>query len=228
MTKAGHSCRFQLITAALVLLFAVSVRAQEVVDKTVAVVRDATRAELITYSDIMWQLALQPGVPLDPPRSEDIDRALQTLINQRLFALEASRLPRPAPDAKEIADKISETLSRFPVPGSFESRLKRVGFRSVKDEAFERLISQRLSIDKYIDFRFRSFVVVTADEEQKYYRDVFVPDFRRRSPGLLVPTLEEVRTTIHQTLVEDKVAAAIDRFLEEAKSRVEVEILAER
>ena len=106
-------------------------------------------------------------------------------------------------------------------------RLKQAGFDSVKDEAFERLIAQRAAIEKYIDFRFGSFVVVTAEEEIKYFRDVFVPDFRRRSPGLLMPTVDEQRVGIHQFLVRQKVAATIERFLDEAKRRINVEILIE-
>lgn len=214
-----------LLLCCPLLLFLTAARAQEVVDKTVVVVRDSGRSELITYSDLLWQLALQPGVQLDPIRTEDLNQALQTVIDQRLFALEARRLPRSAPSDKEIADKIAETVSHFPSPAAFEARLKRVGFDSIKDPAFESLIAQRLSIDKYIEFRFRSFVVVTADEETKYYRDVFVPEFRRRSPGLLVPMLEERRAYIHDALVELKVGTAIERFLEEVRGRVEIEKL---
>jgi hypothetical protein len=205
--------------------FSVSAPAQEVVDKTVAVVSDSARRELITYSDILWQMALQPGTTLEKPNSEELNQALQILINQRIFALEAERLPRSAPTEKEIADKIAETLSHFPSAAVFEARLKQVGFDSIKDPNFERLVSQRVAIEKYIDFRFNSFVVITPDDEAKYYRDVFVLDFRRRSPGVLVPTLEERRTQIHDILTSQKVAANIESFLEEAKRRVRVEVL---
>ncbi|MEP6787076.1 MAG: hypothetical protein ABJB40_01500 [Acidobacteriota bacterium] len=214
-------------TAILGLVLAFAARGQEVVDKTVAVVSDSSKIELITYSDLVWQLALQPGVPLDPPRSEDLNQALQLLINQRIFALEAERLPRNAPTDKEIADKITETLTHFTSPAAFETRLKRVGFDSIKDDGFVHLIAQRIAIEKYVDFRFGSFIVVTADEESKYYRDVYVPDFRRTSPGLLLPPLDEKRAEIHQTLTRQKVATAIERFLDEAKRRVRIDVLIE-
>ena len=196
-------------------------------DKTVAVVSDSVRSELITYSDLLWQMALQPGTELEKPRSEDLNQALRLLINQRIFALEAERLPRTAPTESEIAAKINETLRAFPSAAAFESRLKQVGFDSIKDDAFERLIAQRVAIEKYVDFRFSSFVVVTPDEEATYYRDVFVPDYRKRFPGLLMPTLDEKRTEIHQTLTRNKVAAAIEAFLDEQKRRVDVEVLIE-
>ena len=211
----------------LVFLAVFSVRGQKLVDKTVARVSDGVRTELITYSDLMWQLALQPGVPLDQPRSEDLNQALQTLINQRIFALEAERLPRKPPLDPEIADEINYLLRHFPSTAAFEARLKQVGFDSVKDERFELLIKQRLAIQKYIDFRFGSFVVIIPDEEARYYRDVFVPDFRKRSPGLLMPTLDEKRVEIRQILTSQKVTASIERYLDEAKRRVEVVVLSE-
>ncbi|MEJ7622660.1 MAG: hypothetical protein WKF34_01580 [Pyrinomonadaceae bacterium] len=209
----------------VVLFSTLSLAAQEVVDKTVAVVGDGVRSELITYSDLLWQLALQPGIQVENPKSEDLNRALQTLINQRLFALESRRLPRAAPSERETADKIAETLAFFPSSGAFEVRLKQVGFESVKDPAFENLISQRVAIEKYVDFRFASFVVVTADEEKKFYTDTFTADFRRRSPGLLLPPLDEKRVEIREEITQQKIAAAIERFLDEAKRRITVEIL---
>jgi len=221
--------RFAVFAVAAIFMIStvISASGQEVVDKTVAIVSDNSRTELITYSDLVWQLALQPGTPLDPPRSEDLNQALQLLINQRIFALEAERLPRAAPTDKEIADKITETLTHFTSPAAFGARLKLVGFDSIKDSSFEHMVAQRVAIEKYVDFRFGSFVVITADEETKYYRDVYVPEFRRKTPGLLMPTLEEKRTEIHQTLARQKVATAIENFLDEAKRRVQVEVLIE-
>jgi hypothetical protein len=213
--------------AVLITLGVMASQAQQPVDRTVAVLTDGTRTELITYSDLLWQLALQPNTPIDPPRREDLQQALQTLINQRLFALEAQRLPRQSPTDKEVADKIQETMSNFPSIAAFEQRLRQVGFESIKDDNFQRLMLQRLDIEKYVTFRFESFVVVTPDEEKKYYRDTYVPAFHTRSPGLLVPTFESKQAEIHDTLTQQKVAASIERFVDEAKQRVEIDILYE-
>jgi hypothetical protein len=200
---------------------------QEVVDRTIATVSDGTRTELITYSDLMWQLALQPNAPLDPPRSEDLNAVLLRLIDQRIFALEAERLPRAAPTDKEIADEITKTLAYFPSTAAFEARLKLVGFASVKDENFERIIARRVTINNYIDFRFRSFVVITPDDEARYFRDVFAPDFRKKYPGLLMPTLDEKRREINGILTEQRVVTRIESFLDDAKRRVAVEVISE-
>ena len=204
------------------------ISAQEIVDRTVATVDDGVgQPELITYSDLLWQLALQPSVSLVPPSSEDLNRALQLLINQRLIALEAERLPRSEPSDAEIDAKIKDVLASFPSTADFENRLRLVGFDSVKDDNFVRMMAQRVKIEKYLDFRFRSFVVITPEAETNYYRDVFVPDFRRRYPGVIVPTFNEKRTEINQTLTEEKIAKDIETFLDESKRRAEVVILSE-
>ena len=229
--KSGYKRRFgsvAIFTVALWLsLAALTALAQQVVDKSIATVNDGVRTELITLSDLRWQLALQPNTPINPPSSQDLNQALQTLINQRLFALEAERLPRTAPTDAEINAEIANILSHFPSTAEFEKRLNTVGFSSVKDPNFERIVADRVAIEKYLDFRFRSFIVITPDDEAKYYRDVFVPEFRRKYPGSLMPNLDEKRAEINKILTENKVAADIETFLDEAKRRAEIVVLNE-
>lgn len=214
-------------TILLCLVFSSAAQAQKVVDKIVATVNDGVKTELITYSDLRWQLALQPGPTLTPPSSEDLNRALQTLIDQRLFSLEAERIPRSEPSEEEIAQEIKETLAFFPSTAEFEKRLRLVGFTSVKDDNFVRIMDQRVRIKKYLEFRFRSFTVITPEDEAKYYRDTYAPEFRRRNPGIIVPSLEERRVQINQILTEEKVRASIERFLDDAKRRAEIVVLSE-
>jgi hypothetical protein len=217
------------IAAALLAVtsLTIEIRSQQIVDKIVATVNDGVKTELITLSDLRWQLALQPGVQISPASSEDLNRALKTLIDQRLFGLEAERIPGREPDDAAIANEIKETLSYFPSTADFENRLRMVGFDSVKDPNFERMMELRVRIKYYLDFRFRSFVVITPDDERNYYRDRFIPDFRRRFPGVVLPAFEERRKQINETLTEEKVAANIESFLDEAKRRAEIVVLSE-
>jgi hypothetical protein len=221
-----------LIGFALILTIFVfcqsKISAQTIVDKTVATVGDGLgKPQLITYSDLLWELALQRNVSLRPPSSEDLNRTLQLLINQRLFALEAERVPRAAPTAKEIDDVIKRVLNDFPSTADFENRLRIVGFDSIKDDNFQLMMARRVAIEKYLDFRFRSFAIITSEDETKYYREIYVPAFRKKNPGLLTPTLDEVRSRINETLKEQKVASDIEKFLDDAKSRAEIIVLSE-
>ena len=228
MTHPRRINTLVMLAAFAVLALATGVRSQAVVvDRTVATVSDGVRTELITQSDLLWQLALQPGTPIEPPRPEDMKEALQRQIEQRIFALEALRIPRAAASEKDVADEIAQLLKFFPSTADFERRLRAVGFESVRDDNFEAIIAQRIAIERYLDFRFRSFVVITAEDEAAYYRDTWVPEFRRRNPNAIVPELTRVRADVVAGLTEQRVARGMEQFVEEAKRRVTVTILHE-
>ena len=84
---------------------------------------------------------------------------------------------------------------------------------------------QRVEIENYLNFRFRSFVVVAPKEIADYYRDIFVPRWRKASPGRIVPTLAESTPQIEKTLTEAKIESDTDAFLEDARARAEIVIL---
>jgi len=213
----------KLIVRTLILVFAFglagAVRAQQVIDKMVATVNGGVRTELITYSDLMWQLALQPDTPLDNPRSDQLNGALRLLIDQRLILQEAAKLPTIVPTPAEIADARAELARHFASEPVFRERLQRVGLTS---EKLDEIIDQRLRMEKYLDFRFRNFVVISQKEIADYYRDAFVPRFRARNPGRIVPPLEQVRDEIEKTLMEAKIESDTDAFLDTLRERAEV------
>jgi hypothetical protein len=199
-------------------------QAQEVVDKMVATVNGGVRPDLITYSDLLWQMALEPGTPLSPPRSDDLNRALHLVEDQRLILQEAKKLPTIAPTDAEVRAALADLVKLFP-PNEFERRLRQVGFSSIEDERLREIVRQRVEIEKYLDFRFRSFTVVTQEEVANYYRDVYVPRFRQRNPGVLVPKLDQVRNDLEKTLTESKIESETDAFLDTARERAEIVIL---
>lgn len=221
----NYRLKTTLVLSVMLAVFCCYNIAQTVVDRTLATVSDGVRSELITLSDLRWQLALQPGKAIDPPAQIDLDEALRLVIDQRILALEAERLPRNAPTEAEITAEIAKILTYFPSTAEFERRLRLVGFSSVGDDNFERLIAQRVAINNYLDFRFRSFVVITREDEEQYYRDVFVPEFRRNNQGQIPLPIDRVRLVINQNLREETVAANIDSFLEDARRRVEIVML---
>lgn len=219
--------QFRPTGSVAVVLFALflSVSAQKLVDKTVASVSDGLRTELITLSDLRWELALTRNARVTPPSSEDLNAALLRLIDQRIWVLEANRIPRNPVTKDEVSAEIKRILSFFPTAGEFESRLREVGFNSVDDKSFEELIANRIAIEKFLDFRFRSFIVIAAKDEEKYYNDVYAPNFRIRFPGVEVPSLEASRPFIRKVLIEDRVEADMESFLDIAKQRMTITII---
>jgi hypothetical protein len=188
----------------------------------VATVNAGVRTDLITYSDLLWQLALQPDTPIDSPRSEDLNNALKIMIDQRLILQEAEKLPTIAPTAKEVSDARDELARYFSSPAEFQKRLQKVGLTS---EKLDEILEQRLKMEKYLSFRFQNFVVVTQDEIADYYKNVYVPRLRARFPGRIVPSLEQARAEIETSLTEAKIESDTDAFLDTARERAEIIIL---
>lgn len=223
---AGKTCLrnlWMVLIAFLVIGVSTSLcQAQRVVDRMVATVNAGVATDLITYSDLMWQLALQPNTPLDNPTSADLNRALRLLIDQRLILQEAEKIPTIVPSAKEVNEARDELARNFPSPLDFQQRLQRVGLTS---EKLDEIVEQRLKMEKYLDFRFRNFVVINQQEVSDYYSDVYVPRFRSQFPGRIVPTLEQVRAEIEKTLTEAKIESEIDAFLDTARERAEIVML---
>ncbi|MGB9177706.1 MAG: hypothetical protein WCB68_00555 [Pyrinomonadaceae bacterium] len=188
----------------------------------VATVNGGARTDLITYTDILWQMALQPNTPLSNPRSDDLNRALQLIIDQRLISQEAEKLPTIQPSAAEVKTARDDLVKQFTSEAEFRQRAASVGLSS---EQIDEIIRQRVSIEKYLDFRFRSFTVVTPKEVEDYYRDVYIPRLRRQQPGRIIPTLEEARPAIEKNLTESKIESDTDAFLDSARERAEIIIL---
>src|SRR5215217_2022499 len=202
--------------------FAPLCSAQQVVDKMVATVNAGVRTDLITYSDLMWQLALQPNTVLDNPTSADLNHALRLLIDQRLILQEAEKLPTIVPTQNEVSDARDELARNFASPLEFQQRLQRVGLTS---EKLNEIVEQRLKMEKYLDFRFRNFVVISQKEIADYYGQVYVPRFQARAPGRIVPSLEQSRDDIERTLMEAKIESDTDAFLDTARERAEIVML---
>lgn len=215
-----------VLASLLVLLSAgAAARAQapapggEVVDRMVAVVNGS---ELITYSDLLWQLALQPGVPLDNPRREDLRRVLELLIDQRLVLQEAAKLPHVHATEAEMKQAEADLIKRFPSLEEFQRRLERTGLTAAQ---LREIIHERLDMEKYLNFRFRSFTVVTPQEVETYYREVYVPRRRRQAPGQIVPVLKDVYDELQAELIERKIESDTDDFLEEARAAAQITVL---
>jgi len=208
-----------IFTALVFCVFGTVCSAQQVVDKMVATVNAGVRTDLITYSDLMWQLALQPRTVLDNPSSADLNRALRLLVDQRLILQEAEKIPTIIPTQREVSDARDELARNFTSVTEFQERLQRVGLTS---EKLNEIVEQRLKMEKYLDFRFRNFVVISQKEIADYYRDVYTPRVQARLPGRIVPTLEQVRDEIEKTLMEAKIESDTDAFLDQARERAEI------
>jgi hypothetical protein len=202
--------------------------AQTIADKTVASVTNGARAtpDLITYSDLVWQLAVEPGRAFTAqPSSKDLNEALKTLEDQLLILQEARKLPlaQTVEAQKEFEDeakkKRDELAQSFGSRARLEERMKRVGLTS---EQLDVILRDRVTIERYLDFRFRAFAIVSpkeiSDQYEKEYRS-------QRNSGRIVPTLDQAHDRIEHELMEAKIGEEIDKFIDSLRDQPGTEIV---
>ena len=211
-----------------VCLLPSAARGQTIPDRMVASVTNGSRAtpDLITYSDLVWQLALEPNTPFsETPISANLNHALRSVEDQILILQEARKLPSAdTPDAmkepdKEVKNRRDELAQAFGSAAHLQERMSRVGLTS---EQLDSILRDRVMVDQYLDFRFRAFVVITQKEISDRYEATYA---KLRNSGRIVPTLEEVRGRIEHDLTEEKIGSEIDKFVENLREQPGTEIV---
>jgi hypothetical protein len=196
--------------------------AQQTVDQILTLVND----ELITRLDLLWSIAMDPQAPspVGPVGSDLLSRKLDVMIDERLIAQEATRLPTVEIPQSEIDKKRTELIKSFSSEAQFRERVGSVGLTPQK---INELMRERIIIDRFVEFRFRSFVVVTEQEIKRYYDETLVPQLR--AAGQVPPPVEtpQIRDAITLILKAEKVEAEINRWLASARQRADVVQLAE-
>jgi hypothetical protein len=221
-------CTLPLALCTLLLAPCPPAQAQAISDKMVATVTTGARAtpDLITYSDIVWQLALEPERTFsERPSSQELNQGLKTLEDQLLILQEARKLPlAQTAEArnefeKQVSDMRNELAQLFGSRARLEERMSRVGLTS---EQLDAILRDRVTIERYLDFRFRAFVLVSAKEISDRYEQIYRP---LRNSGKLVPTLEQARDTIEHTLINEKIAYEIGKFVDNLREQPGTEIV---
>lgn len=215
-----------LRTICLALLASVA-GAQTVVDQILTLVNE----DVITRTDLLWSIALDPQAPspAGPVGPDVLRQKLETMIEERIITQEATRIPQTEITQEEITRKRTELIARFPSEAAFRQRVESVG---LTPQRIDELIRQRILIDRFIDFRFRSFVFVTEQEMKRYYDEVFAARMRKEgqvppAPDAKLPDNRTVRDYITQILKQEKIDSEIDRWLLDARQRSDIVQLAE-
>jgi hypothetical protein len=219
-------CRVSLLPCLAFFLFALAgapaVLAQNraMVDEILTLVNN----EVITRSDLIWSLALDPKMPAPSGHlsSEVLRQKLEVMVDERLISQEAARVPGAEVSTAEIDAIRNKLIKQFGNENAFRQRVAAIGLTA---ERVDELLKQRILIDRFIDFRFRSFVFISEQEIQRYYDQELVP--KLKADGQIPPPVKEVSDQISAILRQEKVNQEIDRWLAEARQRADIVQLAE-
>ena len=208
------------LVSLLIASIAPSSRAQQIVDQILTQVND----DIITRTDLLWSIALDPKAPspVGPVGADLLRQKLDVMIDERLIAQEAARIPSTDISQDEVDKMRTAIIAGFKSEAEFRQRAGSVGLTPQK---IDELLRQRILIDRFVDFRFRSFVLITEQEIKRYYDEHLVPEVRKA--GQVPPPLEQVRDKINDLLKQEKINTEIDKWLSAARQRAEVVQLAE-
>jgi hypothetical protein len=81
----------------------------------------------------------------------------------------------------------------------------------------------QLQVMKFIDYRFRQFVVVDTKEIEAYYREQFLPELQKRK-AVPAPELADVEEGIRKILTEEKLNIQVDEWLASLRKDARIEV----
>ncbi len=220
LKSVGRAATLAVALAVAPLFGLPSLGAQEPTDQLVAVVN----GEVVTQSDLIWLLALDPDAGVVSITPETLAKALKTKLDRMLLDQDAKRLPSVQRITdEEIADAKRKIVERFTSESVFRQRAESVGLDAA---SLNRIIREQIEIEKYIAFRFRAFVIVTEDDITEYYRAKIRPEVQKRGQVAPEEATEEQRRLIFELISRDRAEQEQARWLESARARAEITPLA--
>ncbi len=197
-----------------------------VLDRVVAVVNN--QAILATDVDDEMRLAV-----LDPGRAGlgviTAKQALNQLISRALIQQQIRQEDAQAatPSDAEVQARLAEIRKEVPAcirencatDDGWKKFLAAHGLTSRRVEAYLR---HRLEILRFIEQRFRQGIRISPPEIETYYRQTLLPQY---SPGEAHPALDQVAPRIEEILLQRRVNALFDDWLQNLRKQGDVEVL---
>lgn len=200
-----------LFLAAPLLVVALPVRGQELIDRMVARVEN----DIILSSEVN---ALGHYQQFADGKAESDEQILERLIDQWIVRNEAETARFPHPSDAEVTHGAERLRASFASPEEYESRKKQSG---LSERDIRNMVTMQLYLSNYLDSRFRPAVQVAPKEVEDFYQSAVVP--RAKAHNQAPPALDASREYIQEALVQRGINEQADRWLKESRARLRVE-----
>lgn len=193
----------------------------EIIDRLAAVVN----RQIITLGDIEQELRLQdldplvgdlPGVSSSQQQKLTHDLVVQRLIEQTLIREQIQQFPGLEIDDEQVESQLVAIGKK--VGGVEKLAAMRIDIQDLRNR-----LRWQLQVMKFIDYRFRQFVIVDMKEIEAYYQNQFLPELQKRN-ALPAPELAAVEERIRKILTEEKLNAQVDEWLASLRKDAAIEI----
>jgi hypothetical protein len=208
--------RFLFAFGLAALLLSPATASGEIIDRVAAVVE----RQVITLSEVNQIVELRLIARRDGESEPDYRRrVVDALVAQLLRYRDVERFGAPDVSANAIESRLGEIVARFPSEEDFVETLLRI---EMSLDEVRNVIKRQLQVAAFVDERFAPLIFVSLAEIEEYYRNVWAP--QRRSRGLPVPPLGDVREEIRTLIRAGQLDDEIDNWTVQLRSRANVDI----
>lgn len=136
----------------------------------------------------------------------------QTLVRREI---ELSRYPMPA--LSDADGPLKNIQGRYKTEAAYEEALKEYG---ITQDDLRRRLWWQATLLRFIDYRFRPGIQIPDADVKAYYQQQVE---KWKQEGVQpIPSLEDVRSSIDQTLTEQRIDQAMDRWLSETRAQIAI------
>jgi|SRR5207247_538179 len=174
---------------------------EQLLDRIVAVVDK----DVITLSDIRTEKLMREV--LGEAALKNDREVLDELIDQHVIRAELDRFPHAEPSEAQLDEAVSQIKD----------------IRGLPREAVRAAVRDHLRVQHFFADKFGEFIVISDNEIQRYYDEVFLPAAQTR--GLTpIPDLTAVREYIRRIIGRERSLAEVKKWLEQARRTMKIEI----
>lgn len=195
----------------------------EIVDRIVAVVNN----QIITLSDVEEEAKFEEiGISGEDAASDHAAgkevqfEITQRLIDQALIRQQLEQFPGIEVSSEEVEKQLTQIREQF---GSEEQWKRTLETQHIDPVALKSRVEWQLQVVKFIDYRFRQFVVVDPKEIEDYYNNHLISELAKRGVTLR-PALAEAEERIREILTEEKVDVEIENWLKSLRESASIAI----
>ncbi|HTG72761.1 MAG TPA: SurA N-terminal domain-containing protein, partial [Terriglobia bacterium] len=198
----------------------ISAHRTEVIDRLMAVVN----RQIITLGDVEQELKMQvvdptagvlAGVSSSQQEKMSQEVVVQRLIEQTLIREQIQQFPGLEIDDEQVESQIASVEKNG---GGAEKLAEKIDIGALRDR-----LRWQLQVMKFIDYRFRQFVVVDTKEIEAYYQNQFLPELQKRN-AVPAPALADVEERIRKIVTEEKLNTQVDEWLASLRKDATIEI----
>jgi hypothetical protein len=175
--------------------------------------------QVITESQIDEEIRLtaflnQEKLVLD---NTERQKAAGRLIEQTLVRREMEFSRYPVPPLSDASQSLETLKTRYRTQAEYQQALNTYG---ITEDGLKGRLWWQATLLRFVDYRFRPGIQIPDTDLQAYYQQQL--DKWKQEGIQPIPSLEDVRASIDQTLTEQRIDQAMDRWLADTRTQVAI------